>query len=293
MKIIVNIVIFVTISVATVLGQEIKTKEFLLTNYNKIEVRNSIDVKLVTREKEGVLVTCDERLLPAILVEQRNETLKIGLDNKQLKKITGRKRNHNIYISKKHMKINGLKFKGGLQVTVYVKDIKEITSLSSSDIEWEGNLPSHELYITAGSFGNISWKGTLTIDKLYIISSSSGDIKGDYKGENAFIKLDSFGNYKGNIEAETLDIQLAGSGDFTGGVKADKAVFTLSSFGDAEVQGVIDSLYVTAGSSAEFKGKKIRYKYAEAKTTSFANIYLSKSGEVIDKTPRRTGVFID
>ncbi len=44
MKTIVNIVILVAISIATVFGQEIKTKEYQLANYNKIEVTNSIDV---------------------------------------------------------------------------------------------------------------------------------------------------------------------------------------------------------------------------------------------------------
>ncbi len=95
------------------------------------------------------------------------------------------------------------------------------------------------------------------------------------------------------MKVETLKVDVSSSGDFVGNVNAVKAVFDLSSSGDAEVKGSIDSLYVDASSSSDFQGKKIVYKYAEVETSSSVNIYLSKSGKVVDKTPRRTGVVID
>ncbi len=105
--------------------------------------------------------------------------------------------------------------------------------------------------------------------------------------------MSSSGDYEGDMQVETLEAQISSSADFVGEVSASKAVFDLSSSGDAEINGVIDSLYVEASSSADFHGKRITYKYAEVATSSAANIYLSKSGEVVDKTPRRTGVFVD
>ncbi len=105
--------------------------------------------------------------------------------------------------------------------------------------------------------------------------------------------MSSSGDYEGEMKVETLKVKVSSSGDFTGQVKAKKATFNLSSAGDAEVKGMIDSLYVNVSSSADFHGKKIKYKYAEVKTSSNGDIYLSKSGKVVDKTPKRTGVFVD
>ncbi len=293
MKTIINIVILVAVSMATALGQEIKTKEYSLTNYDKIEVTNSIDVKLVADGKEGVSVTCDERLLPAIRVEKNGSKLEIGLDWKKLKELTGRRRNQSISIDEDRVKINGMVFYGGIKVTAYIKQIKEIRTSSSGDVKWEGSLPTNELHLKTSSSGDIKWTGILTVDKLYIDCSSSGDVEGDYKGKEAFVELSSSGDYEGNMEVETLEAQISSSADFVGKVNALKAKFDLSSSGDAEVKGVIDSLYVEASSSADFHGKKIVYKYAEVETGSSASVYLSKSGEVVDKTPRRTGVFVD
>lgn len=293
MKTIVNIVILVAVSMATALGQKIKTKEYQLTNYDKIEVTNAIDVKLVANGKEGVSVRCDERLLPAIKVEKHGSRVEIGLDWDELKEITGKRRMRNVSINNEQVKINGIIFHGGIKVTAYIKQIKEIKTSSSGDVEWEGSLPTNELYLKASSSGDITWNGILEVDNLRISCSSSGDVEGDYKGKEAFLELSSSGDYEGDMDVDTLEVEISSSADFVGKVNATKAVFDLSSSGDAEVKGVIDSLYVEASSSADFHGKKIVYKYAEVETGSSANIYLSKSGEVVDKTPRRTGVFVD
>ncbi len=293
MKTIVNIVIFVAISMATALGQSIKTKEHQLSNYDKIEVTNSINVKLVASGKEGVSVRCDERLIPAIKVEKYGSRLEIGIDWEELKKITGKRRNRSISISNDQVKINGVVFEGGIDVTVYVKQIKEIKTSSSGDVEWDGSLPTNELHLKTSSSGDIEWSGLLEVDKLYINCSSSGDVEGNYKGKEAFVELSSSGDYEGDMEVENLETKISSSADFIGKVNASKAVFYLSSSGDAEIKGIIDSLYVKASSSADFHGKKIIYKYAEVETSSSASIYLSKSGEVVDKTPRRTGVFVE
>ncbi len=108
MKTIATIVIFMIASMATALGQEIITKNYELTDYNSIEVTSAIDVKLVANNKEGVSVRCDERLLPAIKIEQNGHKLEIGLNWKELRKITGKRRIRNISINNNKVKINGM-----------------------------------------------------------------------------------------------------------------------------------------------------------------------------------------
>lgn len=293
MKNIIKIAILLVISSVVALGQEVKVKNYDVANYDKIEVRNSVDVKLVANGKEGVTVECDERLWPAIKVEQHGSKLEIGLDWDKLKKITGHRRTRSVSIGKNKVKINGIIFEGGIKAIAYVKQIKEIKASSSGDVEWEGSLPTNQLYLRASSSGDITWTGLLEVNDLYVDCSSSGDVEGDYKGKNAIVELSSSGDFEGDIEVENLEVTLSSSADFVGKVKANEARFKLSSSGDAEVRGTIDSLYVKASSSADFYGKRIVYTHAEVKTSSSANIYLSKSGKVIDKTPKRTGVFVE
>ncbi len=196
MKTIVNIVIFLVVSIATAFGQEIKTKEYQLADYDRIEVTSSIDAKLVANGKEGVSVRCDERLLPAIKVKQNGSKLEIGMDWEKIKEITGKRRHQMISINKDRVKINGMVFKGGINVTAYIKNIKEIKTSSSGDVEWEGSLPTNELRLKTSSSGDIEWKGVLKVDKLYIDCSSSGDVEGDYKGKKAFVELSSSGDMR-------------------------------------------------------------------------------------------------
>ncbi len=292
MKKIINMAVMLMIITVTAFGQTVKTKNYDIVNYNKIKVSNSIDVKLVADRQEGVSVSCDERLLPAIKIEKNDEELNIGLDWDILKKITGNRRNRSISINEHRVKINGVIFNGGIEVIVHVKQVKAITTSSFGDVEWEGSLPSKELYLKTSFSGDIQWKGVLKVDKLHITCYSSGDVEGNYTGKQAVVNLNSSGGYEGKMNVETLDADISTSGDFEGEVNAKKATFDLNSSGDANVKGVIHSLYVEASSSADFYGKKIVYKYAEIEMNSLANIYLSKSGKVVDKTLRCKSIII-
>ncbi|MBS9768713.1 MAG: hypothetical protein KGV44_14415, partial [Flavobacteriaceae bacterium] len=64
--------------------------------------------------------------------------MSIGLDWKVLRKITGRRWSQSISINNNKLKINGMSFKGQLKVTANIKQIKEIKTSSSGDVEWSG-----------------------------------------------------------------------------------------------------------------------------------------------------------
>lgn len=312
MKTILSILVSIIFGVSTVYGQKLVTKEFAVKNYDKIEVRNSLDVKLVADGRESVSVRCDERLLPAIEIKTQGEILKIGFNWAKIKEITGRKRNRSISISKDRIKINGIVFNGGIEIIAHIKRIHKLETMASAGIYWEGNLPTNKLEINCSSSGDVKWTGLLDIDKVEIDCSSSGDVKGDIKAKEVEIELSSSADYEGNIEttkieaevsssadiegtliAETAEFEISSSADIVLHLNAVKAIFDMSSSADANIEGIIDELFVEASSSAEFQGKHITYKQAEVKATSSADIYLSKSGKVIDNTPKRSGVFIE
>ncbi len=295
MKRILSISVIVLVNIYVIFAQNQKVKEFNLRNYTGIEVSNSLDVKLIQDGTESVSVKCDERLLPAIKIEKNGGILSCGFDWDKIDKICGKGffNNRCICMQNNCIKINGKKFKGKIEIVVHAKTVNELKASSSGDILIEGNITSKDLKIHTSSSGDIMWKGLVTADNLKIKCSSSGDISGDLKANSAEIKLSSSGDLSGDINVEDVEISISSSGDYTGNINADKAIFELSSSAGAVVGGNIDSLYVEASSSADFHGKKLTYKYAEVETSSSASIYISKSGKLVDKTSRRTGVFVD
>ncbi len=278
-------------------SQRMATKNYDIQNYNAISVGNALDVKLIPDGSEGATVKCDERLLPAIGIYTKGGLLDISLDWKAVDKICGKsfwgRNNRNISISKNKVRINGKTFNGGIEIIVHVKHLQKLSTRASGDIFWNGDMVTDRMVLNTSSSGDITWKGTLEADDLEIYCSSSGDVEGNCRCKNVNIKLSSSGDFEGNIIANTVMARLSSSGDFEGRVDAEKAHFDLSSSADANVSGRINHLIVNASSSSDFYGRKIVYDKAEVKTGSSANIYISKKGEVIDRTARRTGLHLD
>lgn len=293
MRTTINLILGLLLTANIGVGQKLVTQNFDVKNYDKLHTSNSINVRIIADNKEGVSVRCDNRLIPYLQVETDRETLHIGLDWKKLKKKYSGLFSTSYTMSKNKITINNTTFHGGIKVTVHVKNIAEISARSAGDISWVGNLPSKNLTLRTSSSGDISWQGTLNVDNLSVIGSSSGDIVGNCKSKTTSLKLSSSSDFKGNITTSQLYVKLSSSADIKSEVRATNAEFYLSSSADAKVSGEIEKLKVTASSSADFSGKNIVYKHAEVKTSSSANIYLSKSGKVIDNTPKRTGVFVE
>ncbi len=316
MKRILNTAIFLVVIAATLFGQDTKTKHYDLTNYDEIEVSNSLNVKVVQNGKEGITVKCDSKLLPAILVDKIGNKIKIGIDWDEIEEICGTSffSNRSISVHKNYVKINGKVFEGKIEIVAYFKNISKLKAASSGDILVDSDLQSDDLQVITSSSGDILMKGNLKADnleftasssgdivcnglsnsnKLKLQSSSSGDIEVNCKTVSAIINLSSSGDFDGNVDANNIKVSISSSAEYKGIMNAEEAKFDLHSSGSARVSGNIDNLYVDASSSGDFYGKKVVYKYAELQTSSGANIYLSKSGKVVDNTPRRTGVFIE
>ncbi len=278
-------------------SQRMATKSYDIKNYKAISVGNALDVKLIPDGKEGITIKCDERLIPAIDIYKKGNLVDISLNWKAIDKICGKRlfgrNNRNISIGKNRVKINGKTFMGGIQITAHVKHLKRLSVRSSGNITWNGDLVTKSMILDIWSSGDIKWNGTLQADDLEINCSSSGNVVGNCHCKSVNISLGSSGDFVGDITANDVMVRLSSSGDFKGEVNAETAQFDLSSSSDARVSGKIRYLTVNASSSANFFGKKVIYNKAEVKTGSSADIYLSKSGEIIDRTPRRTGVHFD
>lgn len=293
MKRILSTTVLLLLIAATVLGQEIETKNYNFSNYDKIKVSNSLNVRLIADNSEGVSVTCDNRLLPAMRVKQSGSKVSISIDWDKVKKIVKSRKVSKVNIDEDIVIINDYEFKGGIIIKVNVKNISELEAVSAGGIIWDNNLPTKNLRLMASSAGSIKWQSLLKLDKLYIDCSSAGNLSGDINTKTAVVNLSSAGNYNGNINSETLEADISSAANFRSEIDAKKATFQLNSAANAKVWGNIDDLFVEASSISKFRGRQIVYKYAEVETSSMSSIYLSKSGKVVDNTAQKHGIFIE
>ncbi len=294
MKRTLNTVILIVAIAATVFSQEIQTKHYDFKDYNRIEVSNSLYVKLIANNKEGVSVSCDKLLLPAMIVKKAGKKLSISIDWDKIKKIVKKRKLKYVIIDEDRVIINKHnKFKGGVKVTVNVKNITEIETVSAGVVKWKGSLPTKQLRMISSSAGSIKWDGILKLDELNMECSSAGSVLGDLNVKKAEVELNSAGKYSGDMNIETLEAEITSAANFTGNVNASNAKFDLNSAANTNLTGNIDTLYAEANTSSKIKAKELVYKYAEVKTDTYGAIYLSKSGKVVDNTPRKTGVIID
>ncbi|PID94604.1 MAG: hypothetical protein CSA95_02510 [Bacteroidetes bacterium] len=294
MKRVLHIAIFTLLIAATVFSQEIQTEHYDFKDYDKIEVNNSIYVTLVARNQEGVSVSCDDRLMPAMQVKKMGDKLSISIDWDKVERIVEKQENSEIIINDDRIIINDEnKFRGGLKVTVNVKNVTEIEAISAGMVKWEGDLPTKKLRLITSSAGSIKWDGVLELDELDMVCSSAGSVLGDLKLKNAAIALNSAAKYSGDIDVETLVAEISSAANFQGNVNASRAKFDLDAVSNAKITGSIDTLHAEANTSSNLSAQELVYQYAEVKTDTYGVIYLSKSGKVVDNTPRSTGVIIE
>ncbi len=261
MKKIVNIILISLIGCYVALGQSIKTKTYNVKNYDKILVANSLNINLKQDGKEGVTVTCDDRLLSVISINKRGNQLRIELDWDEADKVSKKSffRGRSISVNENYVKINGKTFNGSIDITVHGNEISELRAIASADIYVESGIKSSDLELEANSSGSIIVNGNIKSDYLKTVATSSANIlmKGDLKTTNLDINANSSGDikWKGLAKSEKLEISSTSSADVRGNCKTKKAELTINSSGSykGDLNTDIVKAYIT--SSADYKGK--------------------------------------
>lgn len=242
--------------ISNVFAQEIITKTFNVKNFNKISTSNGVNVKLIVDGSEKVIVKCEDFAMEHVVVDVSGDELELSINTKE--SLWG-KSNRTIQTS--------------VKIIVHAKSINEIKSSSGSSVVWDKIWKPDELKIRCSSAADIKWQGIMTCTEADITVSSAADVRGNINANEFTAKVSSASSYKGTVNAK-------------------KAEFDVSSAGSMSVDGTIDFMDIEASSGSTFRGKKIVYKNAEAKTGSGADVYLSKSGNLVDKTNRTTGVHV-
>ncbi len=200
-------------------GNQKMTKEIRqVQNYNDISVAGSFDVKLVSGKEGKITVNADENLLPYLITEVENQSLKIKWKN-------GFNISH----------------QSNIIIDVPVENISKLSLAGSGDIVTK-NLILSESTLKVALAGSGDIKIAVKVDNLSAAISGSGDISligitntfeasiagsGDINGydliaTDANFKISGSGGIKANVSA-MLNVSIVGSGDvyYKGNPKQD------------------------------------------------------------------------
>lgn len=181
-------------------------------SFDKIGVSGSFDINLVKGKEGKIEIKIEKNLLPYLITEVENGKLKIRW-----------KKGTNVSTNR------------GVDLIVHFKEINDIASSGSSDIESNDLIKTDNLEVAVSGSGNISLQ--VDVDELNARVSGSGDL--DFKGAADNFKAAMSGS--GDIEAfalqtNTANLKISGSADITISVK-DELYARVSGSGDITYKG--------------------------------------------------------
>ncbi|NQW37421.1 MAG: DUF2807 domain-containing protein [Flavobacteriales bacterium] len=220
MKKLAAIIVFISLTVTTVqaqwFGKSIRGNHKMVTetrttsDYDGIGVAGSFDVKLVEGKEGKITINAEENLIPYIITEVDNNTLKI-----KWKKGYSISTNKHILVTVPFKSISKVSLAGSGDVytdnaTITSDNLKASLS-GSGDIRLDVKTGKLEARI-AGS-GDIELTGIT--DDLSASIAGSGDVKSyDLLAKNGDLRISGSGGIKANV-SDMLKVSIAGSGDVT------------------------------------------------------------------------------
>ncbi len=158
-------------------------------SFDEVSLSGSFDVILVSGKEGKITLEGEENILPYIITEVKNGTLKIKV-----------KRNTNIKTRRK------------LTVTVPFEDIDGVALGGSGSIIAKNTIKGNNVSFSVGGSGSI--KAPVNAKKIKASIGGSGNI--DLKGNGKELKcsIAGSGNVRAyNLDVNTLSVSVAGSGD--------------------------------------------------------------------------------
>lgn len=227
-----------------------------VTDFNKLQVSNAIDVLYTVSKTKSIKVeTDDKENLKYIKTEVENGTLKLYVDTKDYKNEGKSKRRSK---GKNVSWVNGVEFLL-LKITVSGPNLEAIRASSSADVTIENTNSSTSLDVAV---------------------SSSGSVSGNFKATVVIIDASSSGDFSGNVTTTSIEIKSSSSSDVNLSGKATTISAKASSSSKCNLKEfTVENAILKASSSAAIVLKVT--KSIEAKASSSASInYYGNPSEV-------------
>ena len=225
-------------------NKDVTTEDRTISDFNKLEVIDDIDVFLTYNELQAVSVETDANLQEAVITEVNNGTLVIKLSDKIVRK-------KELAV---HIKVN--------------KKIKEINSYNGAKIMSKNSLSIDSLSLN--TFDNSKLDLKLNSDIVKINSKKSSDLKLEILSNSIIINAEENSDIKGTFDAKdavftlldkasinvdgsatNFEIETLGNTSFKGkDFKADKALVNATNASNTYIN-VKKTIDIRAKNSAE------------------------------------------
>ena len=183
-----------------------------VSNFDKISVSGSFDIDLVKGNEGLIKIKIEKNLLPYLITEVENGKLKIRW-----------KRGTNVNTNR------------GVHLIVHFKEINDIASSGSSDINSNDLIKTDNLGVAVSGSGNISLQ--VDVDELNARVSGSGDLEFKGTADNFKAAMSGSGDIEAfSLETNTANLKISGSADITISVK-EELYARVSGSGDITYKG--------------------------------------------------------
>ena len=168
----------------------VSTANQKLGNYNKIEVKGSMDVYFTQGPEQDAVIEADDNILPYIELVQEDDKLII------------RQKNH---IS--------LSYHNEIKIRLQAPNVKSFALSGSGNIKLINTVENQEsVWLGVSGSGNV--EGVVDAPEVNANISGSGDITVSGQTRDLELNIAGSGNFNGkSLMAENANINIAGSGD--------------------------------------------------------------------------------
>jgi hypothetical protein len=161
------------------------TEDRNISDFNKIEINDNIDVIITQRSDKSVSVETDENLQFAVLTEVKGEVLTIKLSKKIIKKKV-------------------------LKVYISIDDfIDEINTYNRADVRSDGTLNLDQIVINAEDDSKVVMDIKCALFSLK--NNESANVNLTVKADKAIINSNKTGRARINIDAENIEVLCQGN----------------------------------------------------------------------------------
>jgi len=226
-------------------NKEVTRENRNISNFDKIEIIDNLDVKLVYNADQSVNVETDSNLQSSIITSVNNGMLSVSIQNK--------------IVNKKELMVH-------INVN---SSLKEINGYTKSNIESKNSLNIDTL--TINSFDNCDINLKLNSKLLRINSKKISDLKFEILSNQVFINSEESSSIKGTIDAVETIFSLIDKSIVN--INGSTNVFQIETLGSSSFKGkdfTAKDVVITASNSSS----------AYIKATKSIDIYTKNSAEV-------------
>lgn len=215
------------------------TKNFGIEgSYTAIEVQDAFDV-VVSDAVDSITITVGEKVMPYVIVEVVDNTLKIRISY-----------------------AGG--FYGGEQKAIIPlnADLTKVDLSGASEFHTTYGLEAEKVEVELS--GASDFYGDITANKVDFDLSGASSFNGNVETTDAYIEMSGSSDYNGDILSDIIKADLSGSSNIVGNVTADNLELILSGSSDAKLIGNVAALKIDLAGSSNIVEQVVDHHYALA-----------------------------